>query len=146
MRSESLLPPLVSGPYASWRKRQICCCQKALHAGEHTHTHTQDKMKVLLLVAILLLGLHAGTALPSNRWSCYRKVLKDRNCHNVASGFEMMRPIDFLQNHYWEDKSCDMVCYCNFSELLCCPRDIFFGPKISFVIPCDTAEAGVGED
>ncbi|XP_017556954.1 scrapie-responsive protein 1 isoform X1 [Pygocentrus nattereri] len=110
---------------------------------ENTHIHTQDKMKVLLLVAILLLGLHAGTALPLNRWSCYRKVLKDRNCHNVVSGLEMMRPIDSLQNHYWEDKSCDMVCYCNFSELLCCPRDIFFGPKISFVIPCDTAEAGV---
>ncbi|CDQ80070.1 unnamed protein product [Oncorhynchus mykiss] len=33
---------------------------------------------------------------------------------------------------------CDMVCYCNFSELLCCPRDVFFGPKISFIIPCKT--------
>ncbi|XP_072533253.1 scrapie-responsive protein 1-like [Salminus brasiliensis] len=114
----------------------------AAYAGEHTLTHTQDhKMKALLLVAILLLGLHAGHAVPSSRWSCYKKVLKDRNCHNVAIGLETMRPIGSLYNHYWDGNSCDMVCYCNFSELLCCPRDVFFGPTISFVIPCETSEA-----
>ncbi|XP_066534290.1 scrapie-responsive protein 1-like [Hoplias malabaricus] len=97
-------------------------------------------MKVLLLVVILLV-LHAVDAVPSNRWSCYKKFLKDRNCHNIDSGSERMRPIDSLQNHFWEGNSCDSVCFCNFKALLCCPRNVFFGPKISFVIPCETPEA-----
>ncbi|XP_049337373.1 scrapie-responsive protein 1 [Astyanax mexicanus] len=97
-------------------------------------------MKAVLLVAVLLLGLQAGDAVPSSRWSCYKKVLKDRNCHSIGFGLGSMRPIGSLENHFWEGNSCDMVCYCNFSELLCCPRDIFFGPKISFVIPCETTE------
>uniref|UniRef100_A0A8C7FMY9 Stimulator of chondrosis 1 n=1 Tax=Oncorhynchus kisutch TaxID=8019 RepID=A0A8C7FMY9_ONCKI len=100
------------------------------------------KMKALLIAAILLVGLLAmgSEAIPSNRWSCYKKVLKDRDCRNVgiSNGVATMRPIDSLQNHFWEGNKCDMVCYCNFSELLCCPRDVFFGPKISFIIPCKT--------
>ncbi|KAM9399773.1 scrapie-responsive protein 1-like isoform 2-T2 [Salvelinus alpinus] len=100
------------------------------------------KMKALLIAAILLVGLLAmgSEAIPSNRWSCYKKVLKGRDCRNVgiSNGVANMRPIDSLQNHFWEGNKCDMVCYCNFSELLCCPRDVFFGPKISFIIPCKT--------
>ncbi|XP_045572567.1 scrapie-responsive protein 1 isoform X1 [Salmo salar] len=100
------------------------------------------KMKPLLIAAILLVGLLAmgSEAIPSNRWSCYKKVLKGRDCRNVgiSNGVANMRPIDSLQNHFWEGNKCDMVCYCNFSELLCCPRDVFFGPKISFIIPCKT--------
>ncbi|XP_038837773.1 scrapie-responsive protein 1-like [Salvelinus namaycush] len=99
-------------------------------------------MKALLIAAILLVGLLAmgSEAIPSNRWSCYKKVLKGRDCRNVgiSNGVANMRPIDSLQNHFWEGNKCDMVCYCNFSELLCCPRDVFFGPKISFIIPCKT--------
>ncbi|MCI4376038.1 hypothetical protein PGIGA_G00183520 [Pangasianodon gigas] len=98
------------------------------------------KMKVLTISVILLLGLHMGDAIPSNRGSCYKKIVKDRNCHDI--GLERMRPIDSLQNHYWEGNECDVVCYCNFLELLCCPRTVFFGSKISFVIPCKTSETG----
>ncbi|KAL2097473.1 hypothetical protein ACEWY4_006680 [Coilia grayii] len=94
------------------------------------------RMKALIITALLLLGLYSSLAIPSNRWSCNKKVLRDKNCHDIANGMGQMRPIDSLQNHFWEGKKCDVVCYCNFSELLCCPRDIFFGPKISFVIPC----------
>uniref|UniRef100_A0AAY5L2S2 Stimulator of chondrosis 1 n=1 Tax=Esox lucius TaxID=8010 RepID=A0AAY5L2S2_ESOLU len=83
-------------------------------------------MNALLIAASLLVGL-LGTgsdAIPSNRWSCYKKFLKDRDCHNIGitNGVATLRPIDSLQNHFWEGKKCDMVCYCNFRELLCCPR------------------------
>ncbi|XP_041964554.1 scrapie-responsive protein 1-like [Alosa pseudoharengus] len=96
-------------------------------------------MKAVLIAALLLLGLYNSHAVSLNRWSCNKKVLKDKNCHDIASGMGQMRPIDSLQNHFWEGKKCDVVCYCNFRELLCCPRDMFFGPKISFVIPCKDA-------
>ncbi|XP_048852625.1 scrapie-responsive protein 1-like [Brienomyrus brachyistius] len=96
-------------------------------------------MKISLVAAILFVALLTGDATPSNRLSCYKKVLKNRDCHNIANGIDMLRPIDSLQNHFWEGSKCDVVCFCNFSELLCCPRDVFFGPKISFVIPCKNA-------
>ncbi|XP_058242658.1 scrapie-responsive protein 1-like [Hemibagrus wyckioides] len=102
------------------------------------HSMRDHKMKVLLIVVVLLLVLDHGDAIPSNRWSCYKKLVKDRNCHDT--GLERMRPIDSLQNHYWEGDECDVVCYCNHLELLCCPRDVFFGSKISFVIPCRMSE------
>ncbi|KAG9344174.1 hypothetical protein JZ751_012658, partial [Albula glossodonta] len=79
-------------------------------------------MKPSVVAAFLLVGLLTCEAMPSSRVSCYKKVLKDRNCHNVANGVDLMRPVDSLQNHFWEGNRCDMVCYCNFSELLCCPR------------------------
>ncbi|XP_030644166.1 scrapie-responsive protein 1-like [Chanos chanos] len=94
-------------------------------------------MKAFIIVAILLSELYTSDGVPSSRWSCYKKVLKERNCHNIANGMDWMRPIESLQNHFWEGNNCDIVCYCNFRELLCCPRDVFFGPKISFVIPCN---------
>ncbi|XP_076845672.1 scrapie-responsive protein 1-like [Brachyhypopomus gauderio] len=97
-------------------------------------------MKVLHVVGILLLGLHAGGGTPTSRWSCNRKVLKDRDCHSAANKLEKIRPIDSLQDHYWEGTECDTVCFCNFRELLCCPRNVFFGPKISVVIPCKMSE------
>ncbi|XP_069100517.1 scrapie-responsive protein 1 [Pleurodeles waltl] len=94
-------------------------------------------MKLPLAVLLLCVLLGAG-ATPASRLSCYKKILKDRNCHNIPEGVEDLRPMSGnLQDHFWEGKGCEMVCYCNFSELLCCPKDIFFGPKISFVIPCN---------
>ncbi|XP_035275017.1 scrapie-responsive protein 1-like [Anguilla anguilla] len=117
-------------------------CAQEIHTEPdpfgNEHTLKVDKMKPSVVAAILLLGLLTSDAMPSSRVSCYKKVLKDRNCHHVANGIDLMRPIDSLQNHFWEGNKCDMVCYCNFNELLCCPRDVFFGPKISFVIPCKT--------
>ncbi|KAK1791970.1 hypothetical protein P4O66_013202 [Electrophorus voltai] len=97
-------------------------------------------MNVLHVMAILLLGLHAGGGSPTRGWSCSRKVLKDQDCRSIPSKLEKMRPMDSLQYHYWEGNHCDTICYCNFRELLCCPRNVFFGPKISFVIPCKTSE------
>ncbi|XP_010628129.1 scrapie-responsive protein 1 [Fukomys damarensis] len=95
------------------------------------------KMKFMVLVTVgltLLLEVHA---MPSNRLSCYRKILKDRNCHNLPEGVAGLSQVDVnVPFHFWDRKACEMICYCNFSELLCCPRDVFFGPKISFVIPC----------
>lgn len=73
-----------------------------------------------MIAVFLLLGLHMRDAIPSNRWSCYKKSVKDRNCH--GAGLDSMRPIDSLQNHYWEGNECDVVCYCSLHELLCCPR------------------------
>ncbi|XP_069048832.1 scrapie-responsive protein 1-like [Lepisosteus oculatus] len=96
-------------------------------------------MKSAVAVLAILVGLLAVGAIPSSRLSCYKKVLEDRNCHNIPNGIELLRPIDnALKNHFWEGKGCEIVCYCNFRELLCCPRDVFFGPKISFVIPCNS--------
>ncbi|XP_053357466.1 scrapie-responsive protein 1-like isoform X2 [Clarias gariepinus] len=105
-----------------------------------TWTHN-SKMKALIIVVLVLLHVHVQDAIPSNRWSCYRKKVKDRNCLDV--GPERMRPIESLKNHYWEGNECDIVCYCNLLELLCCPRTVFFGSKISFVIPCKTSDTGL---
>ncbi|KAM4810093.1 scrapie-responsive protein 1 [Rhinophrynus dorsalis] len=89
-------------------------------------------------VAILLIAILGISATPTSRLSCYKKILRDRNCHNIPEGVDNLRPLDGnLQDHFWDGKECEVVCYCNFNELLCCPKEIFFGPKISFVIPCD---------
>ncbi|XP_004766159.1 scrapie-responsive protein 1 isoform X1 [Mustela nigripes] len=112
-------------------------CQK-LEAAKIS-LRQKAKMKFIVLAVTvglaLLLGVHA---MPANRLSCYRKTLKDRNCHNLPEGVTDLTKIDVnVQDHFWDGKGCEMICYCNFSELLCCPKDIFFGPKISFVIPCN---------
>ncbi|KAF7710074.1 hypothetical protein C0J45_1271 [Silurus meridionalis] len=83
------------------------------------HSVQNYKMKVLIITVILLLGLDMGQSIPSKRLSCYKKTLRDRKCNDL--GLERMRPIDSLQNHYWEGNDCDIVCYCYPLELLCCP-------------------------
>ncbi|XP_040822167.1 scrapie-responsive protein 1 [Ochotona curzoniae] len=95
-------------------------------------------MKFTALAVIVALTLLLGVqAMPANRLSCYRKMLQDRDCHNLPEGVADLTDIDAaVQDHFWDGKECEMMCYCNFSELLCCPKDVFFGPKISFVIPC----------
>ncbi|XP_069797236.1 scrapie-responsive protein 1-like [Narcine bancroftii] len=92
------------------------------------------------LIGLMLLGvLLAAQAVPSNRTSCYKKMLRGRSCHNILQGTDRLRPIDQgLVDHFWDGDRCEVVCYCSFRELLCCPKDIFFGPKISFVIPCNS--------
>ncbi|NWS20710.1 SCRG1 protein, partial [Pachyramphus minor] len=89
---------------------------------------------------LLLTTLVCGTlTVPSHRHSCYKRALKHHNCHSIPEGMENLRQIDdSLQDHFWEGKGCEVICYCNLNELLCCPKDIFFGPKISFVIPCNS--------
>uniref|UniRef100_A0A8B9RKB0 Stimulator of chondrogenesis 1 n=1 Tax=Astyanax mexicanus TaxID=7994 RepID=A0A8B9RKB0_ASTMX len=92
--------------------------------------------RTLIFLAAGMLEKKFVYAVPSSRWSCYKKVLKDRNCHSIGFGLGSMRPIGSLENHFWEGNSCDMVCYCNFSELLCCPSPIVHllppPPKNSF--------------
>ncbi|XP_005373597.1 PREDICTED: scrapie-responsive protein 1 [Chinchilla lanigera] len=95
-------------------------------------------MKFMVFVTAGLTLLLAAQGMPSNRLSCYRKILKDRNCHSLPEGVTELTQIDVnVPDHFWDGKGCEMACYCNFSELLCCPRDVFFGPKISFLIPCN---------
>ncbi|NXI90151.1 SCRG1 protein, partial [Psophia crepitans] len=94
------------------------------------------KMVSVLLLLSTLLGTPAA---PSRRPSCYRRALRDHNCHSIPEGMENLRQVDDgLQDHFWEGEGCEVICYCNLNELLCCPKDIFFGPKISFVIPCNS--------
>ncbi|KFV82161.1 Scrapie-responsive protein 1 [Struthio camelus australis] len=90
--------------------------------------------------ALLLLSMLLGThTVPSPRLSCYKRALRDHNCHSIPEGLANLRQIDqSLQDHFWEGRGCEIICYCNFTELLCCPKDTFFGPKISFVIPCSS--------
>ncbi|NXF04005.1 SCRG1 protein, partial [Smithornis capensis] len=93
-----------------------------------------------MVLTLLLLSTLLGTlAVPSQRPSCYKRTLKVHNCHNIPQGMENLWQIDGgLQDHFWEGKGCKVICHCNLNELLCCPKDIFFGPKISFVIPCNS--------
>uniref|UniRef100_A0A670ITV2 Stimulator of chondrosis 1 n=1 Tax=Podarcis muralis TaxID=64176 RepID=A0A670ITV2_PODMU len=81
-------------------------------------------MHFCMLFSLILCPFLLGTnPTPSGRLSCYRKILKDHNCHRVPEGVASLRPIDgLLQDHFWEGKGCEMVCYCNFNELLCCPK------------------------
>ncbi|XP_069872095.1 scrapie-responsive protein 1 [Dipodomys merriami] len=95
-------------------------------------------MKFLLFVTVGLILLLGVQAMPSNRLSCYTKILRDRNCHNFPEGATDLTQRDInIQDHFWDGKGCEIICFCNFIELLCCPKEIFFGPKISFVIPCN---------
>ncbi|NXP46130.1 SCRG1 protein, partial [Heliornis fulica] len=93
-----------------------------------------------MVSALLLLSTLLGTpASPARRLSCYKRALKDQSCQDIPKGMENLRQIDDgLQDHFWEGKGCEVICYCNWDELLCCPKDIFFGSKISFVIPCNS--------
>ncbi|XP_010301837.2 scrapie-responsive protein 1 isoform X1 [Balearica regulorum gibbericeps] len=94
------------------------------------------KMVSALLLLSTLLG---APAVPSRRPACYKRALKDHSCHDIPEGTENLRQIDDgLQDHFWEGKGCEVICYCNLNALLCCPKHIFFGPKISFVIPCNS--------
>ncbi|XP_065764297.1 scrapie-responsive protein 1 isoform X1 [Muntiacus reevesi] len=113
--------------------------QTLTHFGFSSISEPRAKMKfTVLAVAIGLTLLEGLQAMPANRLSCYRKILKDRNCHSLPEGVADLTKIDVnVQDHFWDGKGCEMICYCNFSELLCCPKDVFFGPKISFVIPCN---------
>ncbi|XP_077158593.1 scrapie-responsive protein 1 [Paroedura picta] len=96
-------------------------------------------MKSLSILLSLSMFLSANLT-PSGHLSCYRKLLRARDCLRISEEMTSLRPIDgSLQDHFWEGKGCEMVCYCNFSELLCCPKNIFFGPKISFMIPCNSS-------
>ncbi|KAL4640511.1 scrapie-responsive protein 1 [Arapaima gigas] len=125
---------------------RCCCCIKANAQTKCSEklqpcprsAHRKAEMNVLLLSVLLLAALLPGDAIPSNLWSCNRKMLKERDCHSVTGGAEL-RAIESLHGHFWEGNKCDTVCYCNFRELLCCPSDVFLGPQISFVIPCQTA-------
>ncbi|NWI87150.1 SCRG1 protein, partial [Pitta sordida] len=92
----------------------------------------------MALMLLLLSTLLSTLAVPSQRPSCYKRLLKDHNCHNISDSRENLRQIDGLQDHFWEGNGCKVICFCNLNELLCCPKDIFFGPKISFVIPCNS--------
>ncbi|XP_073433565.1 scrapie-responsive protein 1 [Dendrobates tinctorius] len=90
-------------------------------------------------VALLLFAMWEINATPAGRLSCYKKFLRDRNCHNIPEGVDDLLPLNGnLRDHFMQGAGCEIVCYCNFNELFCCPKDIFFGPKISFVIPCNT--------
>ncbi|NXT15901.1 SCRG1 protein, partial [Prunella fulvescens] len=96
-------------------------------------------MKMVLVLLLLLSALPGTPAVPSLRPSCYKRALKDHSCHSIPQGKENLRHVDdALQDHFWEGKGCEVICYCHLNELLCCPKDIFFGPKISFVIPCNS--------
>ncbi|XP_044153094.1 scrapie-responsive protein 1 [Bufo gargarizans] len=92
----------------------------------------------IVQVALLLCVVWGISATPTGRLSCYKKILKDRNCHNIPEGVEDLPLNENRQDHFLQGAGCEMVCYCNFNELLCCPKGIFIGPKISFVIPCNT--------
>ncbi|KAB1256030.1 Scrapie-responsive protein 1 [Camelus dromedarius] len=107
--------------------------------GSALRSRPKAKMKFIVLAVTIGLTLLLGVqAMPANRLSCYGKILKDRNCHNLPEGVADLTKVDVnVQDHFWDGKGCEMICYCNFSELLCCPKDVFFGPKISFVIPCN---------
>ncbi|NXR57700.1 SCRG1 protein, partial [Rhadina sibilatrix] len=95
-------------------------------------------MKMVSVLLLLLSALLGIPAVPSQRPSCYKRALKDHSCHTIPHSKENLRHIDGLQDHFWEGKACEVICYCNLNELLCCPKDIFFGPKVSFVIPCNS--------
>ncbi|CAH6787305.1 Scrg1 [Phodopus roborovskii] len=97
-------------------------------------------MKFVVLVTLGLTLLLGVQAMPSSRLSCYRKMLKDRNCHNLPEGRADLTLIDTnIQHHFWDGKGCEMICYCNFSELLCCPKKLIqtkLVPKVRFPKQC----------
>lgn len=98
--------------------------QTLTHFGLSSILGPKAKMKLMVLVFTIGLTLLLGVqAMPTNRLSCYRKILKDGNCHNLPEGVADLTEVDVnVQDHFWDGKGCEMICYCNFSELLCCPK------------------------
>lgn len=94
------------------------------HFGFSSIPGPKAKMKFTVLAVTVALTLLLGVqAMPANRLSCYKKILKDRNCHNLPEGVADLTKMDVnVQDHFWDGKGCEMICYCNFSELLCCPK------------------------
>lgn len=94
------------------------------HFGFSSISGPKANMKLIVLAVTIGLTVLLGVqAMPANRLSCYRKILKDRNCHNLPEGVADLTKIDVnVQDHFWDGKGCEMICYCNFSELLCCPK------------------------
>ncbi|NWY67919.1 SCRG1 protein, partial [Erithacus rubecula] len=91
-------------------------------------------VSVLLLLSTLL----DVPAVPSQRPACYKRALKGHSCHSIPGSTDSLRQVQGgLPDHFWEGQGCEVICYCTLNELLCCPKDIFFGTKISFVIPCN---------
>ncbi|NXO70755.1 SCRG1 protein, partial [Phainopepla nitens] len=96
-------------------------------------------MKLVSVLLLLLSPLLGTPAAPSQRPPCYKRALQEHSCRTLPESEENLRHIhQGLRDHFWEGKGCEVICYCNLKELLCCPKDIFFGPKISFVIPCNS--------
>ncbi|NWX90659.1 SCRG1 protein, partial [Nothoprocta pentlandii] len=98
-------------------------------------------MKVVSALPLLLLlsALAGARAAPAPRLSCSKRALGGHGCHGFPQAAAALRPVhESLQDHFWEGKGCETICYCSPSELLCCPKNIFFGPKISFLIPCNS--------
>ncbi|NXN68394.1 SCRG1 protein, partial [Himantopus himantopus] len=94
------------------------------------------RMVPALVLLSSLLGIPAA---PSRHPACSRRALGDLRCHGIPQGAENLRQIPGgLQDHFWEGQGCEVICYCTREELLCCPKDIFFGSKIAFVIPCNS--------
>ncbi|XP_074011260.1 scrapie-responsive protein 1 [Numenius arquata] len=92
----------------------------------------------MVLALVLLSSLLSILAVPSRRPACSRRALGDLRCHSIPQDTQNLRQIQAgLQDHFWAGQGCEEICYCHHNELLCCPKDIFFGPKISFVIPCN---------
>ncbi|KAF3818488.1 hypothetical protein GH733_011905 [Mirounga leonina] len=98
--------------------------QTLTHFAFSSISGQKAKMKFIVLAVAVGLTLLLGVqAMPANRISCYRKTLKDRNCHNLPEGVTDLTKIDVnVRDHFWDGKGCEMICYCNFSELLCCPK------------------------
>ncbi|NWY49491.1 SCRG1 protein, partial [Chionis minor] len=89
-----------------------------------------------MVPALVLLGSLLGA--PAGRPACSRRALGHPGCHGIRRDAENLRQIhDGLPDHFWEGQGCEVVCYCSRDALLCCPKDIFFGARISFVIPCN---------
>ncbi|NXJ69193.1 SCRG1 protein, partial [Rostratula benghalensis] len=87
---------------------------------------------------VLLSSLLAVTAIPSQRSACSRRALGGLHCHSLPQDTLSLRQIQpGLQDHFWAGQGCEEICHCHQDELLCCPKDIFFGSKISLVIPCN---------
>ncbi|NXO77490.1 SCRG1 protein, partial [Sitta europaea] len=96
-------------------------------------------MKMVSVLLLLLLGTLLGIpAAPSPRPSCHKRALGEHDCHTIPQSKHLRHVDDGLRDHFWAGEGCEVICYCNVNELLCCPKDIFFGPKISSVIPCNS--------
>ncbi|NXM83111.1 SCRG1 protein, partial [Oenanthe oenanthe] len=102
-------------------------------------------MKMVSVLLLLLSTLQGIPAVPSQHPACYKRPLEGHSCHSIpgssrgipGSSHGIRHVPGGLQDHFWEGKGCEVICYCNLNQLLCCPKDIFFGTKISFLIPCN---------
>ncbi|KAF2978612.1 hypothetical protein EK904_010604 [Melospiza melodia maxima] len=101
---------------------------------KHPAVGSLANMKMLWVLLLVLSWVPGAPAVPAQRRSCHKRLLREHSCHSVPAGTDSLRHVHHaLPHHFWEGKGCQVICYCNLNELLCCPKNRFQPVKMGMI-------------